>query len=65
MRRTYSISGFARKASILPLTNSLHLRRLERAKLLDREADNQLCLGRHTLAERLANEAAELREVSL
>ena len=30
---------------------------------LDREADMQLALGRHIAAERLAERAAELREV--
>jgi hypothetical protein len=35
-----------------------------RAQLLDREADALLQQGRHVLAERLAHQAAELREAA-
>jgi hypothetical protein len=37
---------------------------VSRAQLLDREADALLQQGRHVLAERLAHQAAELREAA-
>lgn len=51
-----------RKAAISTLANSMEIRRLARARLMDRTADILLQQGFRHHATRLANEAAALRE---
>jgi hypothetical protein len=46
------------------ITPPFHNTRLDRAWRLDREADNELLLGHIGIAERLATEAAALREAA-
>lgn len=57
----YSTIATGGKACLPFLSHQIIQRRLDRAFALDRRADEELALGRHHIAERLAHAAHDLR----